>query len=231
MQLLLPKRFEDPAHGYGLQRVVFEQVANGERPATLSITPSTRHVGVTKRDTHRPGFREAVASANDLGFPVFVRGAGGGATAADHGTFGFSLVRPSDQYDSRSGIAARYAEASTLALAAFARLGVDDVEVGEVRDEFCPGDNSLRIGSFADGMKICGIAQRLTSRATSVGGLVLVGGHEGLSEVLSRVYGAMELPFRPQSVGSFKRAGYDLDVEEVIKALAGEGENRYGATP
>ena len=46
--------------GYGYVRTIFDQVASGRRPATVSITPSTRHVGVTRRDTFRPGFQDAV---------------------------------------------------------------------------------------------------------------------------------------------------------------------------
>lgn len=229
VELLLPGTFSEPAHGYGFQRVVFDQVSRGIRPPTLVVTPSTRHVGVTKRDTHRPGFREAALSADDLGFPVLVRGAGGGATAADAGTFGFSLVEPVSQSNPQAAISARYTRASGLALGAFSRLGVRNVEVGEVRDEFCPGDNSLRIGSFTSGMKVCGIAQRVTRRATSVGGIVLVFGHEGLARVLEGVYGAMDLPFRPASVGSLERAGYAFEVEEVVRAFAEEGAERYGA--
>ena len=79
-------------------------------------------------------------------------------------------------------------------------------------------------------MKIVGIAQRLTRRATSVGGLVLVEGEEPLARVLGRVYGAMDLPFRPGSVGSLRRAGYGVGVGEVIEAFAAEAEERYGAS-
>src|SRR5215204_3532817 len=94
MELLLPGRFEDSATAYGYVRIIFDQVAGGSRPATFSITPSTRHVGVTRRDTFRPGFRDAVGAAGEMGYPVLVRSSGGGATAADRGTFGFSIIRP-----------------------------------------------------------------------------------------------------------------------------------------
>ena len=94
MELLLPGRFEDSATAYGYVRTIFDQVAGGSRPATVSITPSTRHVGVTRRDTFRPGFRDAVRAAGEMGYPVLVRSSGGGATAADRGTFGFSIIRP-----------------------------------------------------------------------------------------------------------------------------------------
>ena len=75
-------------------------------------------------------------------------------------------------------------------LGAFSRLGVG-AEVGEVRDEFCPGDHSIRVGGRESGMKVVGIAQRITRRATSVGGIVLVEGEGELARVLELVYGAM----------------------------------------
>ena len=77
MDLLLPDRFEDPGTAYAYGRLLFAEVAAGVRPATLSIMPSIRHVGVTRRDTLRTGFDEAVRAAHEEGYPVLVRGAGG----------------------------------------------------------------------------------------------------------------------------------------------------------
>src|ERR671917_2576131 len=229
MEILLPGRFETAATAYGYVRTVFDQVAAGTRPPTVSLTPSTRHGGVTRRDTFRPGFADAVRASREGGYPVLVRGAGGGATAAHHGTFGFSIVRPSDGTEARRGIDDRYDEAAALALGAFSRFGVRAAEVGEVRDEFCPGDHSIRVGGWESGMKVVGIAQRLTRRATSVGGIVLVEGEEELARVLGLVYAAMSLPFRRESVGSLQRAGLDAGVEEVVEAFAEEAALRYGA--
>jgi octanoyl-[GcvH]:protein N-octanoyltransferase len=228
MQLLLPGRFEDSASAYGYVRTIFDQVAGGSRPATVSITPSTRHVGVTRRDTFRPGFRDAVRAAGEMGYPVLVRSSGGGATAAHRGTFGFFIIRPADEKESRRGIRERYDEAAALVLGAFSRLGVV-AEVGEVRDEFCPGDHSIRVGDGEGGMKIVGIAQRITRQATSVGGIVLVEGERELARVLERVYSAMQLPFRPHSVGSLRRAGYEARTQDVIEGFAAEAEQVYGA--
>jgi octanoyl-[GcvH]:protein N-octanoyltransferase len=101
--------------------------------------------------------------------------------------------------------------------------------VRKVRHEFCPGDHSIRVGDGEDGMKIVGIAQRITRRATSVGGIVLVEGERELARVLERVYSAMQLPFRPQSVGSLRRAGYKVGTQDVIEAFAAEAERVYGA--
>ena len=227
-ELLVPTRFEDPVTAYGYQRMVFEQVASGARPTTISVTASARHVGVTRRDTRRPGFDKAVRDSNEEGYPVMVRGSGGGATAADKGTFGFSIVRLAEDGEVRRGIRDRYDEAATLVLGALSRLGVK-AEVGEVRDEFCPGDHSIRVGGWEQGMKVVGIAQRITRRATSVGGIVLVHGEEELAKILEKVYRAMELPFRASSVGSLRQAGVEAGVEEVVEAFAAEVVSRYGA--
>ena len=228
MELLLPDRFEDSAAAYGYVRTIFDQVAGGTRPATVSITPSTRHVGVTRRDTFRPGFEDAVRAAGEMGYPVLVRSSGGGATAADEGTFGFSIIRPADEKESRRSITERYDEAAALVLGAFSRLGVM-AEVGEVRHEFCPGDHSIRIGDREGGMKVVGIAQRITRRATSVGGIVLVEGERELARVLERVYNAMHLPFRKETVGSLQRAGYQAGTQNAIEAFAAESEQTYNA--
>jgi octanoyl-[GcvH]:protein N-octanoyltransferase len=184
-------------------------------------------VGVTRRDTFRPGFDDAVRAANGDGYPVLVRSSGGGATAADTGTFGFSIIRPTKEEAGR-GIPQRYDEAAALVLGAFSRLGLA-AEVGEVRDEFCPGDHSVRVGEWEDGMKLCGIAQRVTRRATSVGGIVLVEGEGELTRVLEKVYGALGLPFRPGSVGSARRAGNAASVDAFLEAFASEAEARYDA--
>lgn len=228
MRLFLPERFEAAEDAYLYTRSLFEGVASGEVGPVVSISPSLRHVGVTRKDTFRPGFEAARDTATADGYPVFVRSSGGGATAADVGTFGFSIVRPTTGPEGdRGGIKERYDEATGLVLAAFERLGIR-AEVGEVRDEFCPGDQSIRFGG-PEGAKVVGIAQRITRRATSVGGIVLVYGEEDLARVLEKVYSAMNLPFRPGSVGSLRRAGYDGDVDRVIEAFALEAEHRYGA--
>jgi hypothetical protein len=58
---------------------------------------------------------------------------------------------------------------------------------------------------------------------------VLVEGEEELARVLQEVYGAMRLPFRPESVGSLRRAGYEAGTKDVVEAFALEAERRYGA--
>ena len=101
--------------------------------------------------------------------------------------------------------------------------------MGEVRDEFCPGDHSIRVGDRENGMKVVGIAQRITRRATSVGGIVLVEGERELARVLGRVYDAMHLPFRPESVGSLRRAGYEAGHRTPSRPSPPKRSSVYGA--
>src|SRR3712207_9119629 len=137
MELLLPGPFDDPGTAYAYQRTIFEEVTAGERPATVSITPSTHHVGVTRRDTLRPGFSEAVQASYEEGYPVLARGAGGGATAASRGTFGFSIIRSGG--DTRRGIGDSYGLVAALVPGAYERLGGKRVEIRVAPDQFWPG--------------------------------------------------------------------------------------------
>ena len=54
-------------------------------------------------------------------------------------------------------------------------------------------------------------------------------GERELARVLGRVYGAMRLPFRPGSVGSLRRSGYEAGTRHAIEAFAAEAERVYGA--
>ena len=56
---------------------------------------------------------------------------------------------------------------------------------------------------------------------------MLVESEEDLVRVLRRVYAAMSLPFRPESVGSLRRAGTGAALEEVNDPSAAEASLRY----
>ena len=57
----------------------------------------------------------------------------------------------------------------------------------------------------------------------------MVRGETDLARILSGFYAAMNLPMRPGSVGSLRRLGNNIGVEDVIAALAAEAKLRYGA--
>jgi lipoate-protein ligase A len=121
----------------------------------------------------------------------------------------------------RHGLYERYDELAGLVVSALAGLGVA-AEPGEVEGEFCPGAYSVRAGG-PGGVKVAGLAQRVTRRAARVEALVLVEETAELRPVLSAFYGALGLPFRPESVGDLP-----VGVDEVIGALSAAVSKKYG---
>ena len=221
VEILTVKGLSHPEDGFGLQQAVLEEVAEGERGPTTLLWTSSRYVGATRPETRMPGFGRAVRLAEDLGFPVLVRNSGGGAVAANGGSVSFSLTFPVE--DLRHGLYERYALGTEIVVAALDRLGVS-TEAGEVEGEFCPGAYSVRAGGFS-GYKIAGLAQRVTRRAARLEALILVEETAELKGVLASFYGALGLPFRPESVAALPGA----DVPGVIRFLGEAVRERYGA--
>jgi octanoyl-[GcvH]:protein N-octanoyltransferase len=219
VETLIAEHLENPEDGFGLQQTVLDEVASGGRGLTALLWTSSRYVGVTRPETRLPGFEEAMRAADDLGFPVLVRNSGGGAVAANEGSISFSLTLPVE--DLRQGLQERYAEGVELVAASLRRVGVE-AEGGEVEGEFCPGAYSVRSGG-PWGVKHAGLAQRVTRRAARLETLILVSKTGELVPVLNRVYCALGLPFRPESVGDLPAV-----VPRVIEALVAEVRERYG---
>jgi lipoate-protein ligase A len=159
-----------------------------------------------------------------LGFPVLVRNSGGGAVAANPGALSFSMTFPVE--DLRHGLYERYAEGSRVVVAALRGLGVE-AEEGEVEAEFCPGAYSVRSGG-AEGIKVAGLAQRVTRRAARVEALILVSETGEIRSALSSLYQDLGLPFRPEGVGDLAIKNEPLSVKEVAAALTRELEESHG---
>jgi octanoyl-[GcvH]:protein N-octanoyltransferase len=219
VEILVAEALEEPEDGFGLQQALLEEVASGERGPNALLWTSSRYVGVTRPETRLPGFEEAVKAAEHLGFPVLVRDSGGGTVAANEGSISFSLTFPVE--DLRHGLFERYAEGAGLIAAALRRLGVR-AEGGVVEGEFCPGAYSVRSGG-PRGVKHAGLAQRVTRRAARLEALILVSQTGELVPVLQKFYGALGLPFRPESMGDLPAA-----VPRAIEALSAETRDRYG---
>ncbi len=219
VEIAVAQSLSPPEDGFGLQQAVLEEVAAGARGPTALSWTSSRYVGATRPETRLPGFGEAARLAEGAGFPVLVRNSGGGAVAANEGSISFSLTFPVE--DLRSGLFERYDEGAALVVDAMKRVGVA-VEPGEVEGEFCPGAYSVRTGG-PRGIKVAGLAQRVTRRAARMEALILVERTTELVPILKGFYGALGLPFRPGSVGDL--AG--TDVPGVIRALSEAVRERY----
>lgn len=221
MEILIARDLSRPEDGFGLQQALLEEVAAGSRNSTALLWTSSRYVGATYPETRLPGFREAALLAEESGFPVLVRNSGGGAVAANEGSISFSLTFPVE--DLRRGLYDRYTEGVELVVAALSKLGVA-AEAGEVEGEFCPGAYSVRSGGYS-GIKVAGLAQRVTRQAARVEALILVTQTAELRAVLELFYGALGLPFRPEGVADLPGA----NVPRVIETLADTVRERYGA--
>ncbi len=221
VQILTAQSLTRPEDGFGLQQAVLEEVGADSRDPTALLWTSSRYVGATHPETRLPGFGAAARLAQEAGFPVLVRNSGGGAVAANEGSVSFSLTFPVE--DLRHGLYERYTEGADLVVAALRKLGVA-AEAGEVEGEFCPGAYSLRSGGYS-GTKVAGLAQRVTRRAARMEALVLVTKTTELRGVLERFYGALGLPFRPESVADLPGA----DAPTMIGALVEAVRVRHGA--
>lgn len=225
MEVLVPESFADPEDGFGLQQAVLEEVAAGERGPTALVWSSSRYVGATRPETRLPGFAKGVRLAGETGFPVLIRNSGGGGVAANRGSLSFSLTFPVQ--DLRHGLYERYGTGAEVVVSALGRLGVE-AEAGEVEREFCPGAYSVRSGG-PRGIKVAGLAQRVTRRAARMEALILVSDTEEVRLALERFYGALGLPFRPGGVGNLVGADGTVEVGQVVAALSAELGDRYGA--
>jgi octanoyl-[GcvH]:protein N-octanoyltransferase len=191
---------------------MLDAVAETGEPAVRVWRPH-RQVAFGRRDAREEGFAAAAAAARERGFDPVERSVGGRAVAYTGTTVAFARATPLD--DVRTGMDARYGAATADVAAALADLAVD-AERGEPDDAFCPGQHSLRAPG---GGKLVGLAQRVRSGAAVVAGVAIPTDRAELVDVLDAVYGALGLPFTPESVGSVAAAGGDGDPDAVVAAV------------
>ncbi|WP_336035399.1 lipoate--protein ligase family protein [Halobacterium yunchengense] len=210
-------RRDDPDADRAVTRDVLEWVRESGEPAVRVWAPG-RQLAFGRRDANEDGYDAAREAARERGFPPVERSVGGRAVAYTATTLAFARVTPLD--DVRTGLGERYDAMVADVLAALAAVGVDARE-GEPPESFCPGDHSVS----ADG-KVAGVAQRVTKGAALTSGVLVVDGREEIRSVLADVYGALGVPFDPESVGSVAAAGGDADrVREALEdALVGDAD-------
>ncbi|TKX74101.1 lipoate--protein ligase family protein [Halorubrum sp. GN11_10-6_MGM] len=220
--------FETPAADREPTADLLASAADGV-PA-VRVTAPPRQVAFGRRDVREPGFERAKRAARDAGFPTVERDVGGRAVAYTGSTLSFGVAVPTGE--GRGSIDSRYETATETLRDALRDLGVDVVR-GEPPDAFCPGDYSLRVAS---GGKIAGLAQRVRADAALVAGVLVASAAdpEPIARVTDRVYGALDVPFDPDSVGSVADAGGPDDPDAVARAVEaafvegpwGDGERR-----
>ncbi|MGM0590990.1 MAG: lipoate--protein ligase family protein [Halobacteriota archaeon] len=203
-------RGETPQRDRELTAEVLAHAAESKGEVLRVWTPH-RQVAFGRRDAHEPGYQRARQAAEDRGFPPIERSVGGRAVAYTGRTVAFAHAIPVS--DIRRGLDERYEIATTTLTDALSSLGVE-ARPGEPPNSFCPGAHSLQCRG-----KLAGVAQRIRRGAALVGGIVVVADHEEIAAVLDPVYGALGVPFDPDSVGSVARAGESDDADTVVQAV------------
>ena len=188
-----------------------DRVADTGQPAVRVWAPH-RIVAFGRRDTRSDGYDAAAAAAREHGYEPVERSVGGRAVAYDgETTLAFARITPVDGV--RGGLDDRYDALASDVKGALAAVGVDARE-GEPANSFCPGQHSLQCEG-----KLAGLAQRVTQGAAITSGVLTVANHDELAAVLDAVYGALDVPFDPESVGSVARTGGPSDPDRVREAL------------
>ena len=72
-----------------------------------------------------------------------------------------------------------------------------------------------------------GVGQRLVSRATYIGGVVVVGGSTRIRDILLPVYNALGIAWDPDSVGSLEDEMTGVSYEDAQRAVVDEFASRY----
>ncbi|WP_121743798.1 lipoyl protein ligase domain-containing protein [Natronorubrum halophilum] len=214
-----------------VSRRLLSSAGDGE-PAVRVWTPH-RQIAFGRRDRRLEGYDRARELARERGFPPVERGVGGRAVAYD-GETTLAFARAEPVADFRRGTDERYERATNAVERALRSLedGLDPVR-GEPEDSFCPGAHSLSLATEDGGRrKVVGVAQRVRQDAAVVAGIVLVDRRETLADALEGVYGALEVPFAPESVGTVASEGGPSDPTVVRSALedALVGDERADAT-
>jgi octanoyl-[GcvH]:protein N-octanoyltransferase len=209
-----PVEDDDPAVELAVSMALVRQVSRGEIDETVRVYhPSAPVVAFGRRDTHRPGFADAVRRARDAGFEPLVRSVGGRAAAYTESALVLDMVGRAE--DATAGMEARFDEFGHRYVRALRELGVD-ARLGAVPGEFCPGAQSVNARGV---VKLVGTAQRVVRDAWLFSALVIVTDHEPLRPLLTDVYRRLDQPFDQDSVGSVLSEAPAADADAVEQAL------------
>ncbi len=219
---LLTRSFEeDPALDTAVSRALMLRVGAGELPETLRLAQPGAFVAFAKRDLVVPGYPDAVRAARAEGFEAVVRLAGGRAAIFHEDTIELGHAMPDPE--PRERIRERFERTSERIAAALRTLGVE-ARVGEVPGEYCPGRFSVNARGAS---KLAGVGQRVVAGGSHTGVVLVVAGEERIRQVLTPVYRALGLDWRPEVTGSVAAEGVAAGWTEVGDALIQEYARDY----
>ncbi len=182
--------------------------------------PAAPVVVFGRRDTRLPGFEAAVRAARAAGFEPLVRAVGGRPVA--YTTEAVVVDHVKHERLAPEGMDTRFKEFGLMYADVLQSLGID-ARVGAVPGEYCPGAHSVNARGV---VKLVGTGQRVVRNGWLFSALIVVGDDARLRPLLTEVYGHLELPFDPASVGSLSTEVPGLTVDSVEREVL----EAYGAT-
>jgi octanoyl-[GcvH]:protein N-octanoyltransferase len=203
-----------------LSSALLEEVVGGAAPVVRVSRPEPL-VSFGRLDRLVPGFAAALDVASGHGFTPVMRVGGGRAAAVHEGVIELGIGERVD-----GSTTERFVATADLVRSTLGRLGVV-AEVGELPGEFCPGAWSLH----ARGIKLSGIAQRVTRGAAWTEAFVMVSSGERLREVLVPVYAALGLEIEPRTIGTLEDLVPGITWEDAAEALRAELAERRPLAP
>ncbi len=222
LELLHADLSGEPELEPALSRVILDQVAAGERPATARISQLGRTVAFGRRDTISRGYQEAVRAAREAGFQVMERLTGGRVAAHSEGTMVLAITTP--EVDPAAATSLRFRRGSELVREALGDLGVD-ARIGQIPGEYCPGEWSV---NGAGRIKLAGAGQRMIRRAVHLAFVIVASDADPVREVLGPVHEALELEWDPATVGSAADLRPGTTPGEVEAALVARLDREAG---
>jgi len=217
---------DQPGLDTAVSRTLLRRASEGEVGETFRMRIPSRVVAFGKRDRLESGYAQAIDAAAVCGFGSIERLAGGRAAVFHEGTLAFGWTMQSDYPP--AGIKERFAAIDDLLSRVFTRLGLDDVRIGEVPGEYCPGEYSINVGGK---YKVMGVGQRLAKHASHVGGVIVVRDAAAVRDVLIPVYGHLGLSWDPATTGALEDFLPGVSTDDVRAGIVAELSSIAGVVP
>ena len=183
-------------------------------------------VAFSSRDLRSPGIVEATAVAREAGFAAVVRSPGGRMVAYDAGAVLIDHLTRSDELALAGSTT--FADNAASHVEVLRGLGDLDARVGEVEQEYCPGEFSINVGGVA---KVLGSAQRITGRTALFSTVLQVEMSARVRRVLQDVSAALGYPLRESSVAGLSDFLPGLTPDRVADALRADYVARLSLEP
>ncbi len=203
----------EPVMDAAISSAILKQVSAGHLNETLRLFKPKRTLAFAPRDIRDPNFQKAVDSAIAHGFQPVKRLTGGRAAVFHEGTLGFAWTIPDE--NPRFNVDLRFKTVSNLIKNSLCNLGFD-ARVGEVTGEYCSGKYSVNLNG---NIKVMGVGQKLASRASHIGGVIVVKDSNLTRSILSDIYKDLQIDWNPETAGSLDNINNSIKIEDVKNSI------------